>query len=70
MSYNKEDKENIYIYDELFNRGYIPFAITSSWDLLCINKESRNVELYLHETDIFEWICSDITKFIDSLYMI
>ena len=70
LSYNKEDKENIYIYDELFHRGYIPFAITPSGDLLCINKENQNVELYLHETDIFELICSDITKFIDTLYII
>lgn len=70
LSYNKEDKENIYLCDELFHRGYIPFAITPSSDVICIDKESQNVELYLHESDIFEWICSDIIKFINSLYLI
>lgn len=70
LSYNKEDKENIYGYDEFFYRGYIPFAITPSGDLLCINKENQNVELYLHEMDMFEWVCSDITRFIDNLYLV
>lgn len=70
LSYNKEDKENIYIYDDLFYKGYLPFAITPSGDLICINFEKLSVELYLHESDTFEWICNDINNFIDNLYLI
>lgn len=70
LSYNKQDKENIYLYEELFYRNYIPFAITPSGDVICINKENQSVELYLHESNTFEWICNDISKFINSLYII
>jgi len=70
LSYNKEDKDNIYMYDNLFYKGYIPFALTPSGDLICINFEKLSVELYLHESDTFEWICNDIKEFINSLYLI
>lgn len=68
MSYNKGDKENIYVYDELFHRGYIPFAITEFRDVIWINKNNKFVELYLHELDKFECVCENIEKFFNILY--
>ena len=54
LSFNKDDKANILIYDDILKRGYIPFGITEFGDLVCINNKNKSVELYLHETDTFE----------------
>ena len=63
ISFNKADKANIFIYEELLKKGYIPFAITEFGDVLCINNENKNIELYIHETDKFENINKDIEEF-------
>lgn len=68
LSYNTEDKENIYFFSEIFEKGFIPFAITEFGDTICINNQNKNVELYLHETDSFEYICKDVEDFINILY--
>lgn len=68
LSYNKEDKENIYIYDKLFHKGYIPFAITEFGDAICVNIDNEFIELYLHELDKFEYVCDNIEKFLNILY--
>ena len=68
ISFNKEDKANIFIYEELLKRGYIPFAITEFGDLVCINTKNNNVELYLHENETFDKICDNIESFIETLF--
>lgn len=36
ISYNGKDRENIYIFGDIFKKGYIPFAITEFGDVVCI----------------------------------
>lgn len=67
LSYNKNDRENIYIFDDLFNKGYIPFAITEFGDVICINNKMETVELYLHERDCFENVSKNIEEFMANL---
>ena len=68
ISFNKEDKANIFIYDDLLKKGYIPFAITEFGDVVCINNETRCVVLYLHETENFENVCDKINVFFNLLF--
>ena len=68
ISFNKEDKANIFIYDDLLKKGYIPFAITEFGDVVCINNETRCVVLYLHETENFENVCDKINDFFNLLF--
>ncbi len=68
LSYNKDDRENIYIYNDLFQKNYIPFANTPSGDIICLNIENEKIELYLHEIDKFEFVSNNIEKFIKELY--
>lgn len=68
ISYRKEDKGNIYIYEGLLKRGYVPFAITEFGDVLCIKTDNGCVELYNHEIDEFEDVCNNIEEFFASLY--
>lgn len=68
LSYNKEDKENIYMFDDMFSKGYIPFAITEFGDLICIDNKNGNIKLYMHEQDVFEYICEKIKNFFEKLY--
>ena len=67
LSYNKEDKENVYIFTELFEKGYIPFAIAEFGDVICVNSINDHVELYNHETDKMESICENVSTFFDIL---
>ena len=69
ISYNKDDKENIYMYTEIFDKGLIPFAVTEFGDIICINNKSNEVVLYLHEEDECEKICDNILDFFDKLYI-
>lgn len=68
ISYNKEDKANIFIYDELLKKGYIPFAITEFGDIICVDNNNQNIELYLHETAGFEKISEKIEEFFKVIY--
>lgn len=68
ISYNKEDKGNIFIYDNILKKGYIPFAITEFGDIICIKIKSGIIELYMHEQDEFEYICETLEIFFDRLY--
>lgn len=68
ISFNKDDKANIFIYEELLRKGHIPFAITAFGDLVCINNENKSVELYLNETDTFENVCDKIEIFFKTLF--
>ena len=68
ISFNKEDKANIFIYEELLKQGYIPFAITEFGDIVCIKVENSNIELYIQEQDKFEYVCKSIDLFFDKLY--
>lgn len=69
ISYNKDDKDNIYLYEEIFDKGLIPFANTEFGDVICINNKTNEVELYLHELDKTEKICDSISEFFDKLYI-
>lgn len=64
LSYNKEDKDNVYIFSELITKGYVPFAITDFGDVICESKE-ETIYLYKHESDEFEYITENIRKFIN-----
>ena len=68
ISFNKEDKANIFIFEELLKKGYIPFAITEFGDVICIKIDNESIELYLHELDKFEYVCDNIEKFLNILY--
>lgn len=68
ISFNIEDKASIFIYEELLKKGYIPFAITEFGDMVCINAENSNIELYIQEQDKFEYICKSIELFFNKLY--
>ena len=68
ISYNKKDKVNIYVYNNFFEYGYIPFAIAEFGDIICINVKNGNVVLYNHELDEFERVCESIDVFFKSLY--
>ncbi len=68
ISFNIEDKANIFIYEELLKKGYIPFAITEFGDIICVNVENSNIELYIQEQDKFEYVCKSIDLFFDKLY--
>lgn len=69
ISYNKDDKDNIYLYEEIFDKGLIPFANTEFGDIICLNNKTNEVELYLHELDKTEKICDSISEFFDKLYI-
>lgn len=68
ISFNKEDKANIFIYEELLKKGYIPFAVTEFGDVVCINNKNKSVELYLHENETIENICDNIKNFFKILF--
>lgn len=68
ISFNKEDKANIFIYEDLLRKGYIPFAITEFGDAICVNIDNEFIGLYLHELDKFEYVCDNIEKFLNILY--
>ena len=68
ISYNIDDRENIYIYTNFFDKGLLPFAITEFGDIICLNSKNNEVELYLHELNKCEKICDNILEFIDKLY--
>ena len=68
ISFNKEDKANIFIYEDLLRKGYIPFAITEFGDAICVNIDNEFIGLYLHEQDKFEYVCDNIEKFLNILY--
>lgn len=68
ISFNKDDKANILIYENLLRKGYIPFAITEFGDIICVNVENSNIELYIQEQDKFEYVCKSMDLFFDKLY--
>lgn len=68
ISFNKEDKANIFIYEELLKKGYIPFAVTEFGDVVCINNKNKSVELYLHENETIENICDNIKDFLECYF--
>lgn len=66
LSFNKEDKDSIYVFSELIDRGYIPFAITEFGDVLCEYKDEK-IYLYLHELDKFEFVADNVEKYINEI---
>lgn len=68
ISFNKEDRASISIYEDFLREGYIPFAITEFGDVICIKIDNGFIELYLHELDKFEYVCDNIEKFFNILY--
>lgn len=64
LSYNKEDKDNVYVFSELIDKGYIPFGITEFGDVICESKE-QTICLYKHELDEFEYVAENVEEFIN-----
>lgn len=65
LSYNEEDKDNVYVFSELIDKGYIPFAITEFGDVICESKEQA-IYLYKHELDEFDYIAENVEEFINN----
>lgn len=64
LSYNEEDKDNVYMFIDLIYKGYIPFAITEFGDVICESKEQA-IYLYKHELDEFEYVAENVEEFIN-----
>lgn len=64
LSYNEEDKDNVYMFNKLIDKGYIPFAITEFGDAICESKE-ESIYLYKHELDEFEYVAVNVEEFIN-----
>lgn len=64
ISYNKDDKDNVYIFSEIIDKGYMPFAITEFGDIICESKD-ESIYLYKHELDKFEYITENINQFVN-----
>jgi hypothetical protein len=58
LSYNEDDKENIYnIYMDLFKRSeYFPFASDAAGNFICYDIKTGKLVLYNHETNNVEII--------------
>lgn len=66
LSYNKEDDENIYQFEELFHVNLIPFGLDPAGNILCIDE--NKIVLYLHETEQKEYVSNNFTEFLRKLY--
>ena len=67
ISYNREDEENIYQFEELFRMNLIPFGLDPSGNVLCLN-DDKKVILYLHETQEKEFVTDNFSEFLNKLY--
>lgn len=64
ISYNEEDKDNVYMFMDLIDKGYIPFAVTEFGDVICESKE-ETIYLYKHESDEVEYVAENVKEFIN-----
>ena len=67
LSYNKDDDENIYQFEELFYTNLIPFGLDPFGNILCLN-DDKKVILYLHETQEKEFVADNFSKFLNALH--
>ena len=67
ISYNSEDEENIYQFEELFRMTLIPFGLDPSGNVLCLD-DDKKVILYLHETQEKEFVADNFSEFLNKLY--
>ena len=67
ISYNREDEENIYQFEELFRINLIPFGLDPSGNILCLD-DDKKVILYLHETQEKEFVANNFSEFLNKLY--
>jgi hypothetical protein len=66
LSFNKNDDDNIYIFEDLFKNSLFPFASTPFGDVLCV--KNNKILLWCHETDNVRFISNTFTDLINSLY--
>lgn len=69
LSYNREDKENIYTALDVLskeNKELFPIGVDPSGNYICFYK--NNIVLYLHETGVIESIESTFENFLNALY--
>lgn len=64
LSYNEEDKDNVYLFSKLIDKGYVPFAITEFGDVICESKEQA-IYLYTHELNEFDYVAKNVEEFIN-----
>lgn len=68
LSFNKEDKENIFVcYDEKFFGYLAPIAIDNFGNLICFSKDSK-VYFWNHEDENIEFIANSFSEFLQMLY--
>jgi len=70
LSFNEDDTENIYKIFPIFgnNTQLLPFASDPSGNFICVNLQTNNIVLWLHETNEKELIASSFEEFLDKLY--
>ena len=69
LSYNKEDRENIYPYIEILkseNPKLFPIASDAFGNFICLYE--GNIVFWEHESAKKQYICDTITDFIELLY--
>ncbi|WP_288222362.1 SMI1/KNR4 family protein [uncultured Clostridium sp.] len=72
LSFNKEDKENIYNVIEYFKKEFdgkiLPVATEPSGDYFCIDLTSNSIVYWEHETNVLTFIAKDFVEFLNCLY--
>lgn len=72
LSFNKEDRETMWVFNEGKNDNsqekYITFAIDNFGNLICFKKKDDSVCFVNHETGTVKRIADNFTDFLNSLY--
>ncbi|NBJ14839.1 MAG: SMI1/KNR4 family protein [Dehalobacter sp. 4CP] len=75
LSFNKEDKENIFaVYDWVgsqLQKGLIPFAIDPAGNYFCFdynNNKNGSVVFWNHENQQYILICNTFTQLLENMY--
>jgi len=71
LSYNKADKDTIYVALDVLNKknnALYPFALDPFGNYICFNKRDMTIVFFDHETDQFEFIAKDFQSFMDMLF--
>ncbi|ARQ98958.1 SMI1 / KNR4 family [Campylobacter devanensis] len=69
LSYNKEDKENIFTFANIIgeeNKNCFPIAIDEFGNFICL--QDNKIVLWLHETASVEFIANSFNEFLELLH--
>jgi len=72
LSFNKEDKENIWSLNEWvkndLNNLFIAFAIDNFGNLICFDMRNDNIIFWNHEKNEKEFVAKSFDEFLNKLY--